>query len=192
MLDLDSGPVHLSYDPGAGATTLCLSIASSTLISGNRVIWLAREVPDSNRARQILVDLNEEELERLTIIQIKGGLHATGLSIRSFIGKMLPTDLLIVEDWCERSGKVPGGEIAGMIEIITSSRRCMCKIVFTSASYGDPTGLSERKCRSESSFTDIARTVFLSRKESQGEIRVLDDRGILSEMLIADKGFFPA
>ena len=87
MLDLDSGPVHLSYDPGAGATTLCLSIASSTLISGNRVIWLARKVPDSNRAGQILVDLNEVELERLTIIQIKGGLHATGLSIRSFIGK---------------------------------------------------------------------------------------------------------
>lgn len=191
MLDLDSGPVHLSYSPGAGSTTLCLSIASSTLISGNRVIWLTREVPDSKRAQQILGDLSESELDRLTIIHIESDLHSTGPSIRSLLGNMQSNDLVIVEDWCERSGKAPKEEISAMIEIITNSRRGMCGVVFTSTSYGDPTGLSERKCRSERSFSEIARTAFLSRKEGGDEIRVLEDDGILSDLFISEKGFFP-
>ncbi|HJM18562.1 MAG TPA: hypothetical protein QF703_03405 [Candidatus Thalassarchaeaceae archaeon] len=192
MLDLDSGAIHLSYDAGAGATTFCLGIASSTLSSGNRVLWLTREVPDSVRAGQILGDLDKSALDRLVMIEVKGDLNITGVAIMAFLRKMQSADLLIVDDWCSRSGRAPKEDIRGMVGLITNARVGGCRIVFTSASYDDPTGLGKRKCRSEGSFSGISKTVFLSRKEGQSGKRVLEDNGVMSELLISESGFIPA
>ena len=83
VLGLDEGAVHLSCEPGAGATTLCLSVAAAVLERGNRVIWLSRDVPDPQRSAQILGTLSEEVLGRLVIIDYKEDLMAASAALRT-------------------------------------------------------------------------------------------------------------
>jgi len=138
MLDLDSGAIHLSYDAGAGATTFCLGIASSTLSSGNRVLWLTREVPDSVRAGQILGDLDKSALDRLVMIEVKGDLNITGVAIMAFLRKMQSADLLIVSTAALGLGVSvvksndfscifnPDGSVSGLSSACLSSSKPAC------------------------------------------------------------------
>ena len=69
MLDLESGPVHLSVEEGIGGTSLCLSLTATVLESNSRVVWLGRSPLNSERAQAILAELNETQLERLFILE---------------------------------------------------------------------------------------------------------------------------
>ncbi len=67
MLDLESGPVHLSVEEGIGGTSLCLSLAATVLQSNSRVVWLGRTSLNPERTKAILAELNENQLERWVV-----------------------------------------------------------------------------------------------------------------------------
>ena len=83
MLDLESGPVHLSVEEGIGGTSLCLSIAAKILQSNSRVIWLGRKTLNSERTRAIFTELDETQLERFFMMEFGDNLlhQATALKL---------------------------------------------------------------------------------------------------------------
>ncbi|HJM77106.1 MAG: hypothetical protein QGF28_05315 [Candidatus Thalassarchaeaceae archaeon] len=189
MLDLDEGAVHLSCEPGAGATTLCLSLAAAVLERGNRVIWLSKEIPDPKRSAQILGTLSEEVLGRLVIIDYKEDLVTASAALRAILRGMMAVDLLVVEDWCERYGRASNVNLDSMRSILADAY--LCGVVFTSASYDDASGGELRRSKGGRGFDGLARTVFLYRDSGSMGHRILDDGGIRSRILITEDGFVP-
>lgn len=190
MLDLDEGAVHLSCEPGAGATTLCLSLAAAVLERGNRVIWLSREIPDPQRSAHILGGLSEEALGRMVIIDYKEDLMTASAALRTIIRGLREKDFLVVEDWCERHGRATNVNLESMRSILADAR--LCHVIFTSASYDDASGKELRRSKGGGGFEDLARTVFLYRDSGSMGHRILDDGGIRSRILITEDGFIPA
>lgn len=190
MLDLDNGAVHLCCEPGAGATTLCLSVTAAVLERGNKVIWLSGEIPDPQRSAQILGALEEGSLGRLVIIDHKDDLVTASAALRTIIRGMRRGDLLVIEDWCERHGRATIGEIECMKSILEDVQPC--DVIFTSASYDDASGEELRRSRGGRAFDGLARTVFLFRDSDSMGHRILDDSGIRSRILISGSGFVPA
>jgi len=194
VLDLSPGPIHLSYGPGAGATTLCLSISATVLECGNKVIWITRESLDPERASQVLGKLGEESLLRLTIFRIKDRLANSITSIRTLIERMERDDLLVVDDWCERHGRANPGDIEAIHELVF--RKPECGVIITSAYVSSPApkqggnigGLTPRGGRA---LNELVRVVFLYDDMQKVGHRILNDSGQKSQICLSSSGFSP-
>ena len=105
MINLTSRNVHLSYEQGAGGTSLCLTIAREHLKRGNKVIWLSKYLPDRERTAQIFSELKSTELERITFIQIENDLEESSKILKHFSSKIKYEDIIIIDDWCAKDGR---------------------------------------------------------------------------------------
>ena len=118
MLELNRGPIHLSYEPSSGSTNLCLSIASVVLSSNNKVILLTKELPDGMLSSQILGDLTKKQIERLIILAFDEQLLEKSRAMKVIISRLNAEDLLIISDWCPSSGRAPANDILALKEIL--------------------------------------------------------------------------
>ena len=114
MLELNRGPIHLSYEPSSGSTNLCLSIASVVLSSNNKVILLTKELPDGMLSSQILGDLTKNQIERLIILAFDEQLLEKSRAASVIISRLNTEDLLIINDWCPSSGRAPANDILAL------------------------------------------------------------------------------
>ena len=74
MIGYEEGAVHVSASPGSGKTALCLGIVSGIISSGGKVVWACREMPNLDRAREILSGISEEGYENISIIHFSSEL----------------------------------------------------------------------------------------------------------------------
>ena len=195
MIELGCGPVHLSYGPGAGATTLCLSISSTILECGNRVLWIATEIPDPERSSHILGHLGEGQLMRLTIFERKDSLETSITATRSIVERLDKEDLLVIDDWCERHGRASSDDVAAILRLIQSRPRC--RMIITSALVSKPISGSmavdfTANPRGGKKVNDLLRVVFLYDDAENLGYRNLFDSGKISRVLLTDSGFIPA
>ena len=111
MLDLESGPVHVSVEEGIGGTSLCLSLAVDVLQSNSRVVWLGRNSLDPKRTQEILKRLNEPQLERFYVLEFGTNLLTRVNALKPLIDRLDDTDLIVVDDWCPSSGRAPADDL---------------------------------------------------------------------------------
>ena len=193
MLELGLGPVHLCYGPGAGATTLCLSISSTVLESGNRGLWIAREMPDPERTSQILGHLDEEALMRLTLFENRRGLSTSVTATKSLVERLGGNDLLVIDDWCDRHGRARADDIEAVRELI--GRGPECRVVITSAYVSEPVSNSSTSGfspRGGSSINESIRVVFLYDDGQNMGYRIIEDEGGYSRVFLTETGFVPS
>ncbi|MDP6986188.1 MAG: hypothetical protein QGH38_03090 [Candidatus Thalassarchaeaceae archaeon] len=193
MLELGLGPVHLCFGPGAGATTLCLSISSTVLECGNRVLWIARDMPDPERTSQILGHLDEEALKRLTVFEIRGGLSTSITATKSLVERLGEQDLLVIDDWCDRYGRAGADDIRAVRELL--GRAPICRVVITSAYVSEPVSKGSIRSfvpRGGRSINEVIRLVFLYDDGEKMGYRIIEDDGEYSKVLLTEKGFVPA
>ena len=173
MLDLSRGPVHLSYEQGSGATTLALSVARDVLKSGNRVKWLSRVLPDGERTSQILWDLTESELEKFLAMEIKENLNESFKIIKYLIKGLDQTDIVIIDDWCSKTGRASKEDIEGIENIV--SMAVNSKILICSTAYENMNGKQGQwKSRGGKRIDSITRKNFLTRSLHNNS-RILKD-----------------
>ncbi len=188
MLDLDSGPVHLSVEAGIGGTSLCLSLAAAVLEANSRVVWLSRTAPDPVRTRQILANLNEQQLERLFIIEFGEDLLTRATAIGPLISRLNESDVVIIDDWCPSSGRAPASDLKAARSIISAAINT--RLVLTAKAYESPTGL--RQWRSRGAQLDGVRQTWLFRVDGIKNRRKLVDGEQHNELELKTSGFFPA
>ena len=70
MIDMSMGPVHISAGPSSNPSSMSLSIILEVLEKGNRVIWMARNIPDQRKIADILGHLKESILKRMIVIEL--------------------------------------------------------------------------------------------------------------------------
>lgn len=190
MLELNRGPIHLSYEPSSGSTNLCLSIASVVLSSNNKVILLTKELPDGVLSSQILGDLTKNQIEKLIILAFDEQLLEKSRAISVIISRLNAEDLLIISDWCPSSGRAPANDILALKEILNLNLEN--KILFTSAAYEDASGKNRGWiARGADSFNNLSRTVFMTRHPLKVNYRIIEDGGIENLIKHSKNGFFP-
>ena len=191
MLELNRGPIHLSYEPSSGSTNLCLSIASVVLSSNNKVILLTKELPDGVLSSQILGDLTTNQIEKLIILAFDEQLLEKSRAISAIISRLNSDDLLIINNWCPSSGRAPANDILALKEILNLNLEN--KILFTSSAYEDASGKNRGWiARGGDSFNNLSRTVFMTRHPLKENYRIIEDEKIENLMKISKNGFFPA
>ena len=188
MLDLESGPVHLSVEEGVGGTSLCLSLAVTVLQSKSRVFWLGRNPLNTERTQAILSELNETQLERLFIVEFGDNLLARTTVLKPLINRLTDTDLLVIDDWCPSSGRAPANDLQAIRILISTAENT--RLILTSKAYESPSGVGD-KWKSRGSQLSGVRQVWLLRQEGFRNYRIIIDGENQTRLLLEESGFLP-
>jgi len=189
MLNLESGPVHISVEEGIGGTSLCLSLAVAVLEANSRVVWLGRNSLDPQRTQEILGELNESQLERLLIVEFGSDLLTRATALRPLISRLDVTDLLVIDDWCPSSGRAPADDLQAVRSLIESGDNT--RIILTSKAYESP-DRGENQWKSRGAQLSGVRQVWLFREEGIRNYRILIDEEIQTRLVLKGSGFFPS
>ena len=189
MLDINSGPVHISVEEGIGGTSLCLSLAASVLQSDSRVVWFARKPLEPQRTREILSEVTESQLDRLFIVEFGTKLLTRINDLSSLIGILNESDLIVLDDWCPSSGRAPTDDLEAVRKLISSTRNT--RLILTSKAYESPSSDGE-KWKSRGAQLSGLRQVWLLREEGVRNYRKLIDRDLETNLVLNQTGFIAA
>ena len=186
MLDLDSGPVHVSVEEGIGGTSLCLSLAVDVLQSNSRVVWLGRNSLDPQRTKEIFAGLNESQLERFFVLEFGTNLLTRVNNMKPLINRLDDTDLIVIDDWCPSSGRAPADDLKAVRNLISTTNNT--RLILTSKAYESPSA-DEGKWKSRGSQISGLRQVWLLREEGIRNYRKLIDGEQQTRLRLSESGF---
>ncbi|MGB1801943.1 MAG: hypothetical protein ACPHKZ_02760 [Candidatus Thalassarchaeaceae archaeon] len=186
MLDLDSGPVHVSVEEGIGGTSLCLSLSVEVLQSNSRVVWLGRNSLDPKRTKEILKGLNEPSLERFFVLEFGTNLLTRVNALKPLIDRLDDTDLIVVDDWCPSSGRAPAADLQAIRNLLSITKNT--RLILTSKAYESPSA-NEEKWKSRGSQLSGFRQVWLLRDEGIRNYRKLIDGEQQTRLVLSESGF---
>ena len=177
MIDMSMGPVHISAGPSSNPSSMSLSIILEVLEKGNRVIWMARNIPDQRKIADILGHLKESILKRMIVIEFRDNLSEKFEDIKGILSNLKKNDLLIIDDWCENFGRAKTRDI-NLMEKLAESFDSF-RIIITSESYEDASGENKGfqgfMFRGGKTIEDSFRTVWISKINNQYQkILILD------------------
>ena len=177
MIDMSMGPVHISAGPSSNPSSMSLSIILEVLEKGNRVIWMARNIPDQRKIADILGHLKESILKRMIVIEFRENLSEKFEDIKGILSNLKKNDLLIIDDWCENFGRAKTKDI-NLMEKLAESFDSF-RIIITSESYEDASGENKGfqgfMFRGGKTIEDSFRTVWISKINNQYQkILILD------------------
>tara|TARA_Y100000768_G_scaffold172521_1_gene129102 strand:+ start:2653 stop:3237 length:585 start_codon:yes stop_codon:yes gene_type:complete len=179
VIRLEGRAVHISASPGAGKTTLCLGVVSDTLLSGGRVIWACRKMPDPDRFREILHDIDEQGLMRISILDFStdfGGNLDFILTRAEDFGR---DDVVIVDDWCESNGRARKDDVDAAERLSSIAHKT--SLIITSSSYEDASGLSDSGwlTRGGAQIESSYATFLLLKHPKKDGVRILSGEDIV-------------
>lgn len=187
MIDTVGRSFHLSYEQGSGGTSLCLTIAKKYLMRGNTVLWLSKTLPDSQRTAQILQGLNDGELENIIFIPVEINLEESSKSLKYFTKNMGYEDIIIVDDWCAKTGKANKNDVTALTKIISDNKT---NIIATSTCYSKVNGnINQWESRGGKKIKDYLDTVFLYRISDLSNVRLMKDREVEIKISLEEIGF---
>ncbi len=186
MLDLNSGPVHVSVEEGIGGTSLCLSLAVDVLQSNSRVVWLGRTPLDAKRSQEILAGLNEPQLERFFVLEFGTNLLTRVNALKPLIDRLDDTDLIVVDDWCPSSGRAPADDLQAIRNLVSATKNT--RLILTSKAYESPSA-DEEKWKSRGTQLSELRQVWLLREEGIRNYRKLIDGEQQYSLVLSEFGF---
>lgn len=177
MIDMSMGPVHISAGPSSNPSSMSLSIILEVLEKGNRVIWMARNIPDQRKIADILGHLKESILKRMIVIEFRENLSEKFEDIKGILSNLKKNDLLIIEDWCEKFGRAKSKDINLMERLAESFDNF--RIIITSESYEDASGENKGfqgfMFRGGKTIEDSFRTVWISKINNQYQKILISD-----------------
>jgi hypothetical protein len=120
--ELDGTSIHLAVQESCGGTTIGLQMARQSIEKGGRVLWASPELPDGTRFSQIFDGIDPVSSSRFHAMNLVGNFDQALESLIS-AAKMLPSvDLVILDDYCPKSGKIPNDIIKGVNKLIEVSK----------------------------------------------------------------------
>ena len=105
--DSDSNRIHLAVEGSVGGTTLGLHISADVIESGGRVLWVGLDMPNPDRFPQLFSHLSPVSSSRFHAMMIAGALDKAIEAIISAAATLPSVELIVLDDWCESSGKIP-------------------------------------------------------------------------------------
>ena len=180
--------MHISASPGAGKTTLCLGVVSDTVLNGGRVIWACRKMPDPERFRDILYEIDEQGLMSISILNFSTDFAGNLDNILTRAEDFGRDDVVIVDDWCESHGRARKDDVDAAKKL--SSIAHNTNLIITSSSYEDASGFSESGwlTRGGAQIESSYATFLLLKHPKKDGVRIISGEGIVILTKMTSKG----
>jgi len=119
--ELDGKSIHLAVQESCGGSTIGLQMARQSIENGGRVLWAAPELPDGVRFSQIFDGIDPVSSSKFHAMNLVGNFDQALQALVS-AAEMLPNvDLVVLDDYCPKSGKIPNDIIKGVNKLIEVS-----------------------------------------------------------------------
>jgi hypothetical protein len=187
MLPTLSGCVHLSVAGGCGGTTWGLQYARESLSQGKHVVWICENIPDGERLSQIFANVSPSAVSKLHLSAVGENTEVGLKSASSLLAALKNIDLVVIDDWTAKTGKVNTDVLKAMNELIKQCASNDVNLIAISTAYEDASG-SGWKSRGN---LIGSQTWFLHRNKTDSMMRELHTEGPVQEFILTDEGFTP-
>jgi len=186
-LDIPSR-IHLNVEGSCGGTTFALTMAKNSLIDGGRVLWVSPEFPDETRFSQIFAEVDITSSTRFHAVNLVGKLEQTVDSLTKLAGSLPNVTLIVIDEWCEKQGKIPTSSISAMEKLSKSIPEEIVLVLITKLGT-NVSGGSEFNVRGEKAMLEAKFSICQLTKQNNSSKRMFrrDDESF--ELLVEDSGF---
>ena len=164
-----SNRIHLAIEGSCGGTTIGLQMAANEISKGSRVLWVGLDMPNPTRFQQLFSHISPVASSKFHAMMMSGTLDKAVDSLISAAKNLPSVSLIILDDWCENSGKISK-------KYLTEIQRCsdnvseQIKIILISKGTVDASGkkTGARCARSENFFLDNGFEIWTLAKNKDG------------------------
>ena len=186
-LDIPSR-IHLNVEGSCGGTTFALTMAKNSLIDGGRVLWVSPEFPDETRFSQIFAEVDITSSTRFHAVNLVGKLEQTVDSLTRLAGSLPNVTLIVIDDWCEKQGKIPISSISAMQKLSKSIPEEIVLVLITKLGT-NVSGGPEFNVRGEKAMLEAKFSICQLTKQNNSSKRTFRINEESFELLIEDSGF---
>ncbi len=186
-----SNRIHLAIEGSCGGTTVGLHLAANTIIEGGRVLWVGKEMPNPDRFHQLFAHLPLTSSSRYHAMILGSSLSKAIDSLISATNNLPSISLVVLDDWCENSGKIPNNDIQEIIRLSKSIDESI-RILLISKGTIDASGKREGQifARSEKLMTSNDFEIWTLSKHENSHHRnlLISEKNIVLDVI--DQGLF--
>ena len=186
-LDIPSR-IHLNVEGSCGGTTFALTMAKNSLIDGGRVLWVSPEFPDETRFSNIFAEVDITSSTRFHAVNLVGKLEQTVDSLTRLAGSLPNVTLIVIDDWCEKQGKIPTSSITAMQKLSKNISEEIVLVLITKLGT-NVSGEAEFNVRGEKAMLEANFSICQLTKQNNSSKRLFRRDDELFELLIEDSGF---
>ena len=109
--------IHLAVEGSVGGTSLGLHVAADMINDGGRVLWVCEEMPDNKRFSQLFQNLSLTDASKFHAMSFSSSFDKAVDTIISALETLPSVKLIVMDDWCQNSGKIPNSIIDEVIRL---------------------------------------------------------------------------
>ena len=182
--------IHLAVEGSVGGTTLGLHVAADTIGDGGRVLWVGEEMPDNQRFSQLFNHLSLIDASRFHAMSFSSSFDKAIDAIISALDSLPSVRLIVLDDWCSHSGKIPASLILE-IERLSKNISAEIKLLLISKSSIDASGKKEGSsfARAENLMIKNGFSIFVLTRPKDGPFRTVSWAGGSIDLNLTESGF---
>ena len=186
----DNTLIHLAVEGSVGGTTLGLHVSADTIEEGGRVLWVGEDMPDNQRFSQLFKHLSVIDSSRFHAMSMSSSFDKAIDAIISALDSLPSVKLIVLDDWCTSSGRIPGNLISE-VERLSKEVSDEIKLLLISKSSIDASGKKTGSAfaRAEKAMIDIGFSVYVLTRPKDGPLRTInwDDSNL--DLKLTESGF---
>ena len=179
---------HLSVEGSCGGSSFGLTLAKNTLLDGGRVLWVSPEFPNEQRFSQIFAEVDITSSSKFHAVNLVGKLDQTVNSLIRLSNSLPNVQLIVLDDWCEKQGKIPSDSIQSIAKLADGIPDNVKLLLITKLGT-NVTGESEFIVRGEKQMKDSNFEILCLNKSKNSSDRILSKEEQETNLVIEDSGF---
>ena len=189
-IDSSSHRIHLAVEGSVGGTTVGLHLSADVIENGGRVLWVGMDMPNPDRFPQLFSHLSPVSSSRFHAMMIAGALDKAIEAVISAANTLPSVKLIVLDEWCESSGKIPKNQLELISKLGTSIDQNIRLLLISKGSV-DASGnrKGEIFARAENFFVNDGYEIWTLSRGSTGYIRKLTSNGEVTRLKIEENGF---
>ena len=180
--------IHLSVEGSCGGSSFGLTLAKNTLLDGGRVLWVSPEFPNEQRFSQIFTEVDITSSSKFHAVNLVGKLDQTVSSLIRLSSSLPNVQLIVLDDWCEKQGKIPSDSIKSMAKLASGIPDDVKLLLITKLGT-NVTGEGEFSVRGEKQMEKSNFEILCLNKSKNSSYRILSNEEQKINLVIEDSGF---
>ena len=180
--------IHLSVEGSCGGSSFGLTLAKNTLLDGGRVLWVSPEFPNEQRFSQIFAEVDITSSSKFHAVNLVGKLDQTVSSLIRLSSSLPNVQLIVLDDWCEKQGKIPSDSIKSMAKLASGITDDVKLLLITKLGT-NVTGEGEFSVRGEKQMEESNFEILCLNKSKNSSYRILSNEEQKINLVIEDSGF---
>lgn len=180
--------IHLSVEGSCGGSSFGLTLAKNTLLDGGRVLWVSPEFPNEQRFSQIFTEVDITSSSKFHAVNLVGKLDQTVSSLIRLSSSLPNVQLIVLDDWCEKQGKIPSDSIKSMAKLACGIPDDVKLLLITKLGT-NVTGEGEFSVRGEKQMKESNFEILCLNKSKNSSYRILSKEEQKINLVIEDSGF---